>query len=58
MTSAILPRGGGGWRLLPLLTALLAAVLPASLARAADDGLWTVNIIGQSDSHAELRPCT
>ncbi len=41
-----------------LLALFLGAVLPGPPARAGDDGEWSIEILAQSDSHAELRPCT
>jgi len=50
----------GGLHLLPLLFLLaLFAVFPSAVAPAAESSdIWSLDILAQSDSRAELRPCT
>jgi hypothetical protein len=59
MTSQSIPRRLASASLLSLILPLwvLGAVAAAPLWAEGGD-TWTLDILGQSDSHAELRPCT
>ena len=59
MTSQSIPRRLAPASLVFLILALWALGAVAAAPVWAEGGdTWTLDILGQSDSHAELRPCT
>ena len=59
MTSQSIPRRRAFAFLLSLMLAFgVLGAVSAAPAWAEDADTWTLDILGQSDSHAELRPCT